>query len=188
MRTNAGNLKKGEYLLHEGKIWQVAKTEFSFQGRGMAVMRTKIKNVESGKNIDVTYKTTESVETADIEVKDMQFLYKDGKNLFFMDTDTYNQISLPEHVVGSIAQFFKEGKKYYVLLHNNIALNVRPPASVKLKVTATQQGVKGDTVSQAKKQATLETGVSVMVPLFIKQGDMIAINPETGAYVERVKE
>ena len=134
MRTNAGNLKKGEYLLHEGKIWQVAKTEFSFQGRGMAVMRTKIKNVESGKNVDVTYKTTESVETADVEVKDMQFLYKDGKNLFFMDTETYNQISLPENVVGSIAQFFKEGKKKNFLFFNNISFYFFSPSYLKIHI------------------------------------------------------
>lgn len=187
MKTNAGSLKKGDFIMHDGQIWQVAKTEFSFHGRGMAVMRTKVKNVETGKNVDITYKTVDSVETADIETKEMQFLYSDGQEIHFMDNKTYNQISLPKDVVGDVAKFFKEGEKYYVIMHDEKALNIRPPASIRLKIVATEPGAKGDTVSGAKKQATTETGVAIMVPLFIKEGDVIAINPETGEYVERVK-
>ena len=187
MHTNAGNIKKGEFIIHEGQIWQVAKTEFSFQGRGMAVMRTKIKNIQSGKNIEVTYKTAEAVETVDIETRQMQFLYADGKELHFMDDKTYNQFTVSQAAVGSIAKFFKEGEKYYIFLHEEKALNVRPPMSVRLRVVETEQGAKGDTVSAPKKQATVETGVTVTVPLFIKQGDTIAINPETGEYIERVR-
>ena len=186
MRTNAGNLKKGDFIIHEDKIWQVVKTEFSFHGRGMAVMRAKIKSIESGKNVDVTYKTVENIETADVEARQMQFLYGDGKELHFMD-ETFNQISVNGNVVGAVARFFKEGEKYYVFMHEEKALNVRPPASIKLKITEADQGTKGDTVSAPKKQATVETGVTVMVPMFIKAGDTIVINPETGEYVERVK-
>lgn len=187
MRIDAGSIKKGDFIFHQDQIWQVVKTEFSFHGRGMAVLRTKIKNVKSGKNIDVTYKTAESVETVDIEVREMQFLYSDGQKIHFMDDKTYNQISIPQSTVGDVVRFFKDGEKYYVLLHEEKALNVRPPASVKLRVIETQQSAKGDTITAPKKQATVETGATVMVPFFIKQGDTIAINPETGAYVERVK-
>lgn len=187
MHTNAGNLKKGDFIIHEEKIWQVVKTEFSFHGRGMAVMRAKIKNIESGKNVDITYKTVDGVEIVDVESKQMQFLYGDEKELYFMDEQTFNQLSVKRSVVGEIASFFKEGDKYYLLLHGGKALNVRSPASIKLKVTQTEHGAKGDTVSAPKKQAMVETGATVTVPLFIKEGDMIVVNPETGEYVERVK-
>lgn len=188
MKTNAGNLKKGEFIFYQGDVWQVVKTEFSFQGRGMAVMRTKIKNVQSGKNVDVTFKTADSVEIVDVEARQMQFLYSDEKSLHFMDEKTYHQITLPKEVIGPVADFFKEGEMYFVFIHDDKALNVRPPASIKLKVIETEQSAKGDTVSAPKKQATLETGVKIMVPLFIREGDMVAINPETREYVERVKE
>ena len=187
MKTQAGSLKRGEFVFHEDQIWQVVKTEFSFQGRGMAVVRTKIKNIVSGKNIDVTYKSVESVEIVDVETREMQFLYGDGQNLHFMDPQSYNQLSIPQSVVGDISRFFKDGEKYYLVLHDDKALNVRPPASFHLKITETEDAARGDTVSNARKQATLETGVTVMVPLFIKAGDTIAINSETGQYSERVK-
>ncbi len=187
MHTNVGSLKKGDFVVHEGQIWQVVKTEFSFQGRGMAVMRAKIKNIESGKNIDLTRKTVDSIEKADVEAKQMQFLYGDGQELFFMDNDSFNQISVKSSAVGDLSKFLKEGEKYFVFLHGEKALNVRTPASIRLKITQSEQGAKGDTVSAPRKQATVETGATVLVPLFIKEGDTIVINPETGEYVERVK-
>lgn len=187
MRINAGNLKKGDFINHLGDIWQVVKTDFNFQGRGMAVVRIKIKSTTSGKNIDLTLKSSADVERADIESKQMQYLYHDGQNLFFMDEATYNQLEVSVAAVEQIYKFFKEGEKYYVLLYNEKPLAVRPPSSVKLRVTYTDAAVKGDTVSGAKKPATLETGITIMVPLFIKAGETIVVNPETGQYVERVK-
>lgn len=187
MKTNASSLKRGEFIFHEGAIWQVVKTEFSFQGRGMAVIRTKIKNVISGKNIDVTFKSVESVEMVDVETREMQFLYADGQQLHFMDPKSYNQLSISQSVVGDVSKFFKEGEKYYVMLHEDTALNIRPPASFQLKITHAEDAARGDTVSNARKQATVETGATVMVPLFIKAGDTISINSETGQYAERVK-
>src|SRR5438105_2751440 len=118
MKINAGNLKKGDFILHNSEIWQVQKTEFNFQGRGMAVMRTKIKNITSGKNVDVTYKTVAEVEQVDVESREMQYLYTDAQNLYFMDERTYNQIEVPKIAVGDIHKFFKEGTKYYVLIYN----------------------------------------------------------------------
>ena len=151
-------------------------------------MKTRIKNVVSGKNIDFTFKSGESVETLDVSSIEMQYLYKDSENYYFMEERSYNQYHVPISVIGTIGQFFKEGNKYYVYVHNDIPLSVRPPMSVKLTVTSTEDAVKGDTVSGAKKPATVETGARVMVPLFVKQGEMIVVNPETGEYVERVKE
>lgn len=187
MRTSASNLKKGDFVLHQNNIWQVAKTEFSFQGRGMAVVRTKFKNVSSQKSVDFTFKSNEELVIADVATTQMQFLYKDNNDLFFMNEKTYNQYSIDEGAVGVVANFLKPGEKYFIILYADKPVSIRPPASVKLKVVEAEEAVKGDTVSGAKKQAKVETGVSVVVPLFIKVGDTIVVNPETGEYMERSK-
>lgn len=187
MRITAGNLKKGDFLLHQNEIWQVQKAEFSFQGRGMAVVRIKVKAVSSGKNIDITLKSVDSVELADVTTIQMQYLYNDGSQLHFMDEKTYQQVTVATSLVGDLANFLRPGDKYYVIMYDDKTLNIRPPASVRLKVVESENAVKGDTASTARKQAKVETGVTVIVPLFIKVGDTIMINPETGEYTERVK-
>lgn len=187
MKKTAGDLKKGDFVLHQGDIWQVMKTEFNFQGRGQATMRTKLKSVGSGKTVANNFKTGDSVETLEVETVEMQYLYKDADQLHFMNLQDYNQYSIPLTLVGPVADFLKEGEKYYVLMYDEKALSMRPPASARLKVVETEEAVRGDTVSGAKKPARLETGVTVMVPLFVKVGQTIAVNPETGDYVERVK-
>jgi elongation factor P len=187
MRTNAGNLKKGEFVYHLGEIWQVQKADFYSPGKGSALMKTRIKNVATSKNVDYTYKSNEQVETLDVESVEMQYLYKDSENIYLMNERTYNQYTLPLSVAGDAVKFLKEGNKIYVYLHNEKPLNIRPPMSVKLKVTETEDAIKGDTVTGAKKPAILETGVTIMVPLFVNRGETIIVNPETGQYVERVK-
>lgn len=187
MKKTAGDLKKGDFIYHQNDIWQVQKTEFNFQGRGQATMRTRLKNVTSNKNVDNNYKTGDGVETVDVDVVEMQYLYKNTHELHFMNPRSYEQLSLPTSLVGHIADYLREGDKYWILMHDDKPLSMRPPASVRLKVTETESAVKGDTVSGAKKPAVLETGVTVMVPLFIKTGEVIVVNPETGEYSERVK-
>ncbi|MBI2051440.1 elongation factor P [Candidatus Roizmanbacteria bacterium] len=187
MKVNAGNLKKGDYIAYQNEIWQVQKTEFSFQGRGMAMIRTKLKNAVSGKNADITFKTAVMLEKAFVEAKEMQYLYSDSKDLYFMDEKSFDQVAFPTSLVGRLSRFLKEGERYYVLVCNDQPLNMKPPLSVRLRVVDTEDAVKGDTVSGAKKQAIIETGTAVMVPLFIKKGDLIVINPKTGEYVERAK-
>ncbi|OGK13572.1 elongation factor P [Candidatus Roizmanbacteria bacterium RIFCSPHIGHO2_02_FULL_37_15] len=187
MNINAGNLKKGDFIKYQNEIWQVQKAEFYSPGKGSALMKTRIKNLLSGKNIEFTFKSNETVETVDIDSIEMQFLYKDAQNLHFMNERTYQQYTLPLKVASEAANFLQEGKKYFVYLHNDNPLSLRPPASVRLKVIETEQAVKGDTVTGARKPAKLETGVIIQVPLFIKNGDTVAVNPETGEYVERVK-
>lgn len=186
MRTNAGNLKKGEFVYHNGEIWQVQKADFYSPGKGSALMKARIKNLLSGKNIEYAYKSNEQVEVLDVSSIEMQYLYHDNENLYFMDERTYNQFSLPLNIVGDVYKYFKEGEKMYVYLHDDKPLTVRPPLSVKLKVTEAENADKGDTVSGAKKSVKVETGVIVMVPLFIKVGETITINPETGEYTGRV--
>ncbi len=185
MAVQAGNLKKGEFIVYQGEIWQVQKTEFYSPGKGAALMRTKIKNVASGKGLDYTFKSNESVESVEVSSVEMQYLYKDAEFGYFMDERTYNQYTVPLAVVGDIIEFFKEGEKMYVYLHDDKPLSIRPPVTVTLKVVQTEAAVKGDTVSGAKKEAELETGAKIMVPLFIKNGDLISINPETHEYTGR---
>ena len=188
MKTSAGGLKKGEFINYQGDIWQIQKADFYSPGKGSALMKTRIKNIITGKNIEYEFKSNEDVQTLDVECLEMQYLYKDGENAYFMDQRTYNQYTLALSVIGEPVKYLKDGKSYFVYVHDEKALTMRPALSVKLKVTATEDAVKGDTVSGAKKPATVETGVTVMVPLFVKIGDIITVNPETGEYGERVKE
>lgn len=186
MRIEAGNLKKGQFILHNNEIWQVQKTEFYSPGKGSALMKTVIKNINTGKTLAYTFKSNEDVETVDVEAVELQYLYKDTNFLYFMNEKNFDQYQLPISSAGEIANFLKEGDKIYVLLYDNKPIGIRPPQSVRLKVIQSEEAVKGDTVSGAKKVVTVETGAKVSVPLFIKTGDLIVINPETGEYVERI--
>lgn len=187
MKTNAGNLKKSDFVYHNSEVHQVQKAEFYSPGKGSALMRTKLKNIVTGKTVDYTYKSQEVVETLEVGSVEMQYLYKDNQYIYFMDERTYQQYQVLLDLVGSVSDYMKEGNKYFVFLYDDKVLNVRPSASERLKVIETEEAAKGDTVSGAKKPAVVETGATVMVPLFIKKGDTITINPETGAYGERVK-
>lgn len=182
---NAGNLKKGDFIRYQNEIWQVQKADFYSPGKGSALMKSKIKNLMSGKNVDYTFKSQESVETLDVESIEMQYLYKDNENAYFMNERTYNQYTIPLSIVGDVIHFMKEGTKHFVYIHDEKPLNIRPPLSVKLKVIEVEAGARGDTVSGAKKPAKLETGVMVQVPLFVTLGDVISVNPETGQYTGR---
>lgn len=188
MKTNAGALKKGEFINHQGAIWQVQKADFYSPGKGSALMKARIKNLLTHKTLEYAFKSNEDVDVLDVSCIEMEYLYKDAENIYFMDQRTYNQYSLETSIVGDVANFMKEGNGYYLYMYDDKPLTMRPPVSVKFKIIETEEAVKGDTVSGAKKPAKVETGVTVMVPLFVKVGDMITVNPETGEYGERVKE
>ena len=186
MKVNAGNLKKGEFVFFQGEICQVQKADFYSPGKGSALMKARLKNLISAKNVDYAYKSNEQVEVLDVTSVEMQYLYKDNENLYFMDERTFNQSSLPISVVGEITRFFKDGEKMFVYFYNDKPLSVRPPSSVKLKIIDAEDAAKGDTVSGAKKPVKVETGAIVMVPIFVKIGETISVNPETGEYTGRV--
>lgn len=162
------------------------RADFYSPGKGSALMKARIKNLLTGKNVEYAYKSNEQVEVLDVQSVEMQYLYKDNESLYFMDERTYNQFSLPLNIVGSVYKYFKEGDKMYVYLHEDKPLTIRPPLSVKLKVVEAENADKGDTVTGAKKSVKVETGATVMVPLFIKVGETITVNPETGEYTGRV--
>jgi elongation factor P len=185
MKIEAGSLKKGMYVVHNGEIWQVLKTDFSHYGRGSASVRVRMKNVLTGAVLENASKSVFSYEQADVEPVLVQYLYKDGTNVIFMDQRTYEQHELSQKAVGDIVNFLKEGDSVYIVMHDGKPISMRPPQSVKLKVIEADDAVKGDTATAPKKTVTVETGVTVKVPLFIKKDEIIVINPETGEYVER---
>ncbi len=186
MKKEASALKKGDYILHNGEIWQVQKTEFNYQGRGSANVSARIRNVLKGTTIENGTKSNFEYEIPDIEQVQGQYLYKDATKLYFMNPITYEQIEVESKKTDNLADFIKEGDLLYILMYNDEPFSVRPPQSVRLVVTQADDAAKGDTATSAKKDVTLETGITVKVPLFIKKGDTIVVNPETGEYVERV--
>lgn len=186
MRVSAGNLKKGDFVNFQGGICQVQKADFYSPGKGSALMKARLKNLITAKNVEYAYKSNEQVEVLDVVSVEMQYIYKDNENLYFMDERTFEQSSLPISLVGDVSRFFKEGEKMFVFMFDDKPLTVRPPMSVRLKITEADDAAKGDTVSGAKKPVTVETGATVMVPIFVKVGETISINPETGEYTGRV--
>ena len=188
MKTLASSLKKGNFIEHTGDIWQITKIEHSHVGRGSANYRFKIKSATSGNSLEVTAKPDNYFEMVQVESILMQYLYNDGQMYTFMNDQTYEQVEVTSEAVGDLGAYLKEGQTLFVIIHNEKAIAVVPPAKVRLKVAEAPDAVRGDTAQGAKKQVTLETGVTVMVPLFIKQGELIAVNPETGEYVERASE
>lgn len=188
MKTYAGGLKKGDFIIHQGSINQVIRTEFYSPGKGSALMHTKLKNVQTGKTVDYAFKSNEDVETVEVNSIEMQYMYKDAESLYFMNAQTYDQVAVPVGMAEGFVQYLKEGDKLYVFMQEDKALSVRAPLTVRLKITHTEDAVKGDTVSNARKPATTETGATVMVPLFVKAGEVVTINPETGEYVGRSAE
>jgi elongation factor P len=186
MKVNAGNLKRGEFIIYNGEIHAVTKVEFYSPGKGSAVMRTSLKNVKSGKSLNYTYKSQEDVETVDVDVVELQYLYKDNEFLYFMNESSYEQFQLPIGLAENLGDYIKEGDKLFVLMHDGTPISVRPPQSVRLAVVEADEAAKGDTVTNTLKPVKVETGVIVMAPLFIKVGDVIIVDPETGTYTSRV--
>jgi len=179
------DLKPGANFIFNNEPHQVVTSEHSKQGRGGAIMRTKIKNLLSGAMFDRTFKGNEEFDEAEIERKKAQFLYKEKNDYFFMDPESFDQFSLTENQIGESKNFLKDGLDTEIIYFENKPINVNLPIKLDLKVTYTEPGFKGNTQSATTKPATLETGTEVQVPLFIKIGDIIRIDTRSGQYVER---
>lgn len=180
------DLKPGATFIYNNDPHEVVSSEHSKQGRGGAIMRTRIQNLITGALFDRTFKGNESFEEADIEKKKAQFLYKEGTDYSFMDPNSYEQFSLSEEQIGSKKNFLKEGAEIEILYFQNKPINISLPIKMDFKVTYTEPGFKGNTQSATTKPATLETDYKVQVPLFVKIGDIIKIDTRTGGYLERV--
>jgi elongation factor P len=183
--VSTNDLQNGMTLnLPEG-LFSVVEFQHVKPGKGGAFVRTKLKNVRTGAVIDRTYRADEKLEQAIIDKRDMQFLYTDGDGYVFMDTTDYEQLATPRTSLGSSANFLKEGDSAVLQLFDGEIVGVDLPASVELTVTETEPGVQGDRVSGARKPATLETGHTLQVPLFVNQGDRVKVDTRSGEYLTR---
>ena len=186
MAIQAGDIRNGKTLEIEGNIFQVIEFQHVKPGKGAAFVRTKLKNIVSGGIVEKTFRPAEKVDEAHIDRMDMQYLYSDGGLYYFMDNETYEQVALDEDTVGDALKFVKENEMCKVCSHNGKVFSVEAPLFVELTITETEPGVKGDTATGATKPATVETGATVMVPLFVNQDDVIKIDTRTGEYLSRV--
>jgi elongation factor P len=182
---NAGNIAKGMFLIYKNAPHIVTKTEFMSPGKGSAVMRVRFKNAQTGSVQDYTYKTSEQVEIAEVEKKEMQFLYTDGDDVHFMDPRSYEQASVPATLLEDQIGYLIADLKCTVLWYEDRAIGVSLPKHVTMKVTEAYDAVAGNRVNAPKKPVTLETGINVHVPLFIKTGDLVVIDTTTGEYLQR---
>lgn len=172
----------------DGDPYTIVDNEFVKPGKGQAFSRVKIRNLKSGRVIDRTYKSGESVESADVMDTAMQYLYNDGEFWHFMDQNSFEQIAADKQAVGETSKWLKEQDVCEVTLWNGVPLSVTPPNFVELQVVDTDPGVRGDTSGGGGKPATLETGAVVRVPLFVDIGEIIKVDTRSGDYVSRVKE
>lgn len=182
---NLTDIKTGRKIIYSGEPYIVMDYLHSMIGRGGAVMRTKLKNLLSGAIIDYTFQGAEKVEEAEISKSHAQYLYHDGEEYQFMDTKTYDQFSLSKKVLGDMPSYLIEGTEVSILNWNDQPINLELPIKVTLKVTEAPPGIKGDTASGGGKVVTLETGIKITTPLFVKTGDSVIINTEKGTYVSR---
>ena len=183
---SAGDFRNGVTLEIEGNIFQIVEFQHVKPGKGAAFVRTKLKNIINGGLVERSFRPTEKFPQAHIDRRDMQYLYNDGDLYYFMDTETYDQISLPKEEIGDSLKFVKENEMVKICSHNGDVFAVEPPLFVELEVTDTEPGLKGNTATGATKPATLETGAEVMVPLFVNTGDKLQIDTRTGEYLKRV--
>ena len=184
--VSAGDFKNGLTVEIEGNIYQILDFQHVKPGKGAAFVRTKLKNIINGGVVEKTFRPTEKFETAHIDRKDMQYLYSDGDLYNFMDMETFDQLAVNADVVGDSLKFVKENDTVKVISHEGNVFAIEPPITVELRVTETEPGVKGDTATGATKPATVETGATVMVPLFVNEGDVLKIDTRTGEYLSRV--
>ena len=186
--ATTNDIKNGTVLKIDGQLWTVIEFQHVKPGKGGAFVRTKLKNVLSGKVVDRTFNAGLKVETANVDKRDMQYLYRDGDDFIFMDTDTYDQLPVSAATVGSAADYMLESQNAIVATHEGAPLFVELPASVVLEVTYTEPGLQGDRSTGGTKPATLETGATIQVPLFLETGTKVKVDTRDGSYLGRVND
>ena len=181
------DIKKGFKIVIDGQPYVFIEHQFVKPGKGQAFVRSRLRNMITGSVIDRTWKSGEKLEKADMEERQMQYLYPEGDAWVFMDTTSYEQIQLQRELLGDTPDYLQDGMMVDVLFWSNKPIGVTPPTFVELEVIETEPGYKGDTTSNVGKPATLSTGKVISVPLFVNQNDLLKIDTRTGEYVERVK-
>jgi elongation factor P len=184
--ATTNDLKNGIVLNLDGQLWAVVEFQHVKPGKGGAFVRTKLKNVLSGKVVDRTFNAGTRVETATVDKRDMQYLYKDGTDFIFMDSSSYEQIPVGAGTVGEASHFLLENQTAMVAVHEGIPLYVELPTSVILEITYTEPGLQGDRSTGGTKPATLETGYDIQVPLFLETGTKVKVDTRSGDYLGRV--
>ncbi|MGZ4612045.1 MAG: elongation factor P [Kineosporiaceae bacterium] len=186
--ATTNDLKNGLVLNLDGQLWSVVEFQHVKPGKGGAFVRTKLKNVLSGKVVDKTFNAGTKVDTATVDKRDMQYLYKDGGDYVFMDSSTYDQIQIGADVVGDVAHFLLENQEVIVAMHEGTPLYLELPTSVVLEITYTEPGLQGDRSTGGTKPATVETGYEIQVPLFLETGTRVKVDTRSGEYLGRVND
>lgn len=184
---SSNDLRPGVTIELDGQVWQCVEFQHVKPGKGAAFVRAKLKNLQTGSVVERTFNAGVKIQNAQVERKQMQYLYKDGDSYYFMDVETYDQIMMNKDQLGSAVNFLKEEMEITVLFFNGNIIGVEVPNSVELKIVETEPGIRGDTQTGGVKPAKLETGYVVKVPLFVNEGEVIRVDTRTGAYLERVK-
>ena len=187
MKISANDIRIGNVLEHNSKLWIVTKTQHVQPGKGGAFMQTEMKELRGGQKLNERFRTADTVEKVFLEEKAFQFLYRDGDDLHFMDQTTYEQIQLPADLVGDAVAFLADGMVVNICLHENSPISVSLPATVTLEIVEAEPVVKGQTATSSYKPAILSNGVKIMVPQHIEPGTMVVVDTSNASYVERAK-
>jgi len=186
--ATTNDIKNGSVLSLDGQLWSVIEFQHVKPGKGGAFVRTKMRNVRSGKVVDKTFNAGTKIDFATVDRRDYSYLYQDGENYVFMDTADYDQVTIPGATVGDAANYMLEGQEVQIAMHEGEALSVELPASVVLEVSYTEPGLQGDRSSAGTKPATLETGYEIQVPLFLETNTKVKVDTRSGEYLGRVNE
>jgi len=187
MKINGNAIKIGNVIEHKGGLWRAVKTEHTQPGKGGAYLQVELRNLRDGSKLNERFRASENVEKARLEQKKFQYLYGDEDTLSLMDTETYDQVSIPRELIGDQAVYLQDGMEVEMEFHEDQALGLRLPDTVILEISETEPTVKGQTAAKSSKPAILINGVRVMVPPFVDIGDRIVVNTEDSSYVERAK-
>ncbi len=184
---SSNDFRNGVTVVIEGQLWTVIEFLHVKPGKGSAFVRTRLKNVKTGATVERTFRAGEKLERATVDNREMQMLYNDGDGFYFMDAESFENVTLQRDIIGDPADFLKDGMKIDVQVHDGVPIGVSLPAHVELKVEETDPGFKGDTATGTTKPARLETGATVQVPLFVNPGDIIRIDTRDRRYIGRVQ-
>ncbi len=186
MAISTADFRNGMCIEYNNKLCTIVEFQHVKPGKGGAFVRTKLRDIKTGRVVDYTFNSGTKFEAVRLETKKMQFLYSDGADFNFMDSNTYEQLAIPAETVGSAANWLKENDEATLMYAGDELISIEPPMFVELEVTETEPGFKGDTATNTTKPATLETGVTIQVPTFVEIGDVLQIDSRDGRFVKRV--
>jgi elongation factor P len=187
MALSTSDFKTGLTIEYEGNVYQIVDFQHVKPGKGGAFVRSRIKNLMTGNTIDKTWRAGDKMDQAIVERRNVDYLYRDGDDLVFMDMEDYEQLTLPAKQIGDAANFLKDNTSVQLVQWKGILLNIELPNTMEFVITQSDPGVRGDTAQGGSKPATIETGAVVTVPLFVNEGETIRVDTRTGQYIERVK-